>query len=125
MLLRDRPPSQSRGIAAVELAISVNLLFLFVFGIIEFSRLGMAAQLLTNAARELRAILDHKGGHQDSWIVQVGEVDGHDPARSAAATIQSGQLRTERQHPHPLLDRHATTTAAGTLDHDRAQEGAQ
>jgi len=44
---RDR-----RGIAAVELAVSASLLFMFVIGIIEFSRLGMISQLLTNSARE-------------------------------------------------------------------------
>lgn len=52
MRLPNHPPSERRGISAVELAISVNVLFLFIFGIVEFSRLGMAAQLLTNAARE-------------------------------------------------------------------------
>lgn len=44
--------AKRRGATAVELAICVNVLFLFIFGIVEFSRLGMAAQLLTNAARE-------------------------------------------------------------------------
>src|SRR3954447_906925 len=52
MPLPHRRRSARRGISAVELAISVNVLFLFVLGIVEFSRLGMAAQLLTNAARE-------------------------------------------------------------------------
>src|SRR4051794_38088037 len=41
-----------RGTAAVELAVSASLLFMFVLGIIEFSRLGMVSQLLTNATRE-------------------------------------------------------------------------
>src|SRR3954468_10167512 len=52
MIIHDRCKLQRRGISAVELAVSVNVLFLFIFGIVEFSRLGMAAQLLTNAARE-------------------------------------------------------------------------
>jgi Flp pilus assembly protein TadG len=47
-----RRPRNRRGISAPELAISVSILLLLVLGIIEFSRLGMAAQLLTNAARE-------------------------------------------------------------------------
>jgi Flp pilus assembly protein TadG len=41
-----------RGIAAVELAILAPVLFAFVFGIIELSRLGMTSQALTNAARD-------------------------------------------------------------------------
>jgi Flp pilus assembly protein TadG len=52
MRVHSRLRSERRGATAVELAISINVLFLFVFGIIEFSRLGMAAQLLANAARE-------------------------------------------------------------------------
>ena len=41
-----------RASAAVEMAVILPLLLTIVFGIIEVSRLGMAAQLLTNAARE-------------------------------------------------------------------------
>lgn len=41
-----------RGIAAVEFAVSATLLIPLLLGIIEFSRLGMATQLITNAARE-------------------------------------------------------------------------
>jgi Flp pilus assembly protein TadG len=40
------------GLCAPELAFSASILIFFAFGIIEFSRLGMAAQLMTNAARE-------------------------------------------------------------------------
>src|SRR5689334_20121969 len=49
---RGKRMRSRRGINAPELAISASVLVFFVFGIIEFSRLGMAAQLLTNAARE-------------------------------------------------------------------------
>lgn len=41
-----------RGVSAVELAASVTLLCAILLGVIELSRLGMSAQLLTNAARE-------------------------------------------------------------------------
>lgn len=50
--IRGRRVRSRRGVSAPELAISASILVFFVFGIIEFSRLGMAAQLLTNAARE-------------------------------------------------------------------------
>jgi Flp pilus assembly protein TadG len=38
--------------AAVELAIVAPVLFAFVFGIVELSRMGMAVQALSNAARD-------------------------------------------------------------------------
>lgn len=44
--------NQSKGAAAVEFAIILPLLFLFVFGIIEFGRALMVHQVLVNSARE-------------------------------------------------------------------------
>ena len=40
------------GAAVVEMAVVLPLFILLVFGLIEASRLGMVAQLITNAARE-------------------------------------------------------------------------
>lgn len=44
---RDR-----RGAAVVEFAVVAPVFFLFVFGMIEFGRMVMVQQILTNAARE-------------------------------------------------------------------------
>ncbi len=44
--------SARTGAAAVETALVLPLFFLIVFGVIEFGRAFMVAQLLTNAARE-------------------------------------------------------------------------
>lgn len=41
-----------RGAAAVEFAIVAPLFFLVVLGIIEFGRMAMVQQIITNAARE-------------------------------------------------------------------------
>jgi Flp pilus assembly pilin Flp len=41
-----------RGAALVEFALIAPLLFLFVFGIIEFGRAVMVQQIITNASRE-------------------------------------------------------------------------
>ena len=49
---RGRCARRRLGICAPELAVSASILVFFAFGVIEFSRLGMAAQLMTNAARE-------------------------------------------------------------------------
>jgi len=43
---------KNRGAALVELAIILPVFVLLVFGLIEASRLGMVAQILTTAARE-------------------------------------------------------------------------
>jgi Flp pilus assembly protein TadG len=49
-----------RGAAAVEFAIIAPLFFLLVFGMIEFGRMVMVQQILTNASREgaRKAVLD-------------------------------------------------------------------
>ena len=49
-----------RGAAAVEFALIAPLLFLLIFGMIEFGRAVMVQQILTNASREgaRRAILE-------------------------------------------------------------------
>jgi Flp pilus assembly protein TadG len=58
-----------RGAAAVEFAVVAPLFFLFVFGIIEFGRMVMVQQVLTNASREgaRLAVLDGS---------ETGEVEG-------------------------------------------------
>ncbi len=50
--LRKPPAQNTRGSAAVEFAVISPVLFLFLFGTIEFGRLLMVEQCLTNAARE-------------------------------------------------------------------------
>ena len=53
-------PRRRKGAAVVEFAIVAPFLFLIIFGIIEFGRLFMVQQILTNASREgaRRAILE-------------------------------------------------------------------
>ncbi|MEX0867819.1 MAG: TadE family protein [Pirellulales bacterium] len=52
--------NRRRGAAAVEFAIVAPIFFLFVFGIIEYGRMVMVQQVITNASREgaRRAVLD-------------------------------------------------------------------
>lgn len=42
----------NRGAAAVEFALVAPVFFIFIFGLIEYGRLVMVQQILTNAARE-------------------------------------------------------------------------
>lgn len=55
-----RGRNRRRGAAAVEFAIVAPVFFLFVFGIIEYGRMVMVQQVITNASREgaRRAVLD-------------------------------------------------------------------
>ena len=46
------PPARRRGAAVVEFAIVAPVFFLVVLGIIEFGRMAMVQQVITNAARE-------------------------------------------------------------------------
>jgi Flp pilus assembly protein TadG len=50
--LRRLRPRKRRGASAVEFALVAPVLFLFIFGMIEFGRLVMVQQILTNAGRE-------------------------------------------------------------------------
>ncbi len=49
---RRLPRRQRFGVAAVEFAIVAPIFFLVVLGIIEFGRMVMVQQVITNAARE-------------------------------------------------------------------------
>jgi Flp pilus assembly protein TadG len=50
--VKARRTSRRRGASAVELALCAPLLFTFVFGVIELSRMGMVTQILVTGARE-------------------------------------------------------------------------
>lgn len=58
--IRHSRKENRRGVAVVEFAVVAPLLFMLVFGIIEFGRLFMVQQILTNASREgaRRAVLE-------------------------------------------------------------------
>ncbi len=51
-LRRANHPDNERGAAAVEFALIASVLFLFVFGIIEFGRIFSELEVMTSAARE-------------------------------------------------------------------------
>ena len=52
MIRSDRSTSRCRGASAVEFAIVAPVFFMVVLGIIEFGRMAMVQQVITNAARE-------------------------------------------------------------------------
>ncbi len=64
-----RKPRQ--GVAAVEFAVLAPLLFLLIFGMIEFGRMVMVQQILTNASREgaRRGILEQATATEVNSVV--------------------------------------------------------
>ncbi len=50
--LRNRKQTERRGAAIVEFAVIAPLLFFLIFGMIEFGRVIMVMQVMTNATRE-------------------------------------------------------------------------
>ncbi len=83
-----------RGAAVVEFAIVVPLFFLLVFGMIEFGRLVMVQQVLTNASREgaRRAVLQ---GVSDSDVQAAVE------EYLAKAAISGASVSVTTQEPTP------------------------
>src|SRR5262249_22699001 len=71
-----------RGGTLVEMALVLSVFFVFVFGIIEMSRLGMVSQLITDAAREGCRV-----------AVLAGKTQS-DVSSKVSTLLQSGGIRT-------------------------------
>ncbi len=63
---KSRPGALRRGAAAVEFAVVLPVFITLVFGMIEYGRMVMVQQVITNAAREgcRRAIMDGTTGQE-------------------------------------------------------------
>ncbi|ACX52170.1 TadE family protein [Ammonifex degensii KC4] len=90
---------EEKGQAAVELALTLPLLLLILFALVEFGRVFFAYLVITNAARE-GARLAAVGG-SDVAIV--------DRVKDAAAGLEQGKLQVEVSPSAP--DRVSGTTA--------------
>ena len=81
-----------RGAAVVEFALVAPIFFLLVFGMIEYGRMVMVQQVLTNASREgaRRAVLD--GAQQSTVISSVrtyltnASINGQNPNLTITVT---------------------------------------
>jgi Flp pilus assembly protein TadG len=74
---------ERRGAAVVEFAIVAPVFLLFVFGIIEYGRMVMVQQVLTNATREGARIAVLEGSTEDE--VRTAVVDYCTASRVAVA----------------------------------------
>jgi len=83
-----------RGAAVVEFAVVAPLIFLLLFGMIEFGRMLMVQQIMTNASREgaRRAIIESSTVPEVTAVItdylQTNSVSG------AALTIEPTDLTT-------------------------------
>jgi len=83
-----RHPDSRQGAAAVETALVLPLFFLIVFGIIEFGRAFMVAQLLTNAAREgARAAITAGSTNTDVTTTVKGLVHDYTGVATSKVTV--------------------------------------
>jgi len=91
---RLRPRCERRGVAVVEFAVIAPLLFLLLLGIIEFGRLLMVQQLLTNASREgaRRAVLEQSTSAEVTTLVESYLANGS--ISGASATVTPSDLTT-------------------------------
>ena len=101
------------GVAAVEFALVAPIFFLLVFGLIEFGRMMMVQQALTNAAREGNrvAIL---ATTKDGAAV---EARIRDYLESVLANAASGQVRTTVPGNLATVTSGATLTVSVEVDY--------
>jgi Flp pilus assembly protein TadG len=69
--VRSPRRSDRRGAAAVEFALVAPIFFLLVLGMVEFGRMVMVQQVLTNAAREGARVAVFDGATSDDVKAQV------------------------------------------------------
>jgi hypothetical protein len=81
-----------RGAAVVEFAFVAPLLFMLIFGIIEFGRLLMVQQILTNASREgaRRAVLEQATASEVESVVTT--YMSSSSVSGASVTVSPSQL---------------------------------
>lgn len=66
--LSQSPRQRRRGAAVVEFAVVVPIFVLFVFGLIEYGRMVMVQQILTNASREAARVAVLEGSTERDVI---------------------------------------------------------
>lgn len=86
--LKHQARSRRRGAAAVEFAVVAPLLFLMVFGMIEYGRMVMVQQLLTNASREgARVAILQSSENSDVEAAVIDKIGGIIPVTTSDIAI--------------------------------------
>jgi Flp pilus assembly protein TadG len=83
---------QRRGAAAVEFAVVAPVFILLVLGMLEYGRMIMVQQVITNASREgaRRAVLD--GATVESVTAAMTSYGGHRNHREGKRGLQQGAV---------------------------------
>src|SRR5205809_603029 len=85
--LRHTTRPNRRGAAAVEFAIVAPVLFLLFLGMIEFGRMVMVQQIITNAAREGARIAIIPGATTSQVVTAVNTYLTSTSIKGATATV--------------------------------------
>ncbi|MFN0008970.1 MAG: TadE/TadG family type IV pilus assembly protein [Planctomycetota bacterium] len=94
----NRKDCKRRGIATVELALILPLLFLLVFGVIDFGRLLLVDNEITNVSREA-ANLAWRGEPFPSTIQAMFDVSGTSQLENDGFIIMSRIERDQNNNP--------------------------
>lgn len=85
---RRAPARTRRGTSIVEFAVVAPVVFLFIFGIIEFGRLMMVQEAMTNAARE--------ACREASLATTVNSADVDAAARNVMLSVMADAANTAK-----------------------------
>ena len=96
----DCAPNQVRGsrrevrigAAAVEFAVVAPLFILLVFGLIEFGRMVMVQQIITNASREGARLTALEGTTAASVVSEIGDFLTDSAVNSATVNVSPSSL---------------------------------
>jgi len=83
-----------RGAAAVEFAVIAPVFFLMIFGMIEFGRMVMVQQILTNASREGARVAVLDGALRNGTVSNPGVIDSIETYLSNAKINAAGATVT-------------------------------
>ncbi|TWT66990.1 TadE-like protein [Posidoniimonas polymericola] len=81
------PATKRRGASAVEFALVAPIFFLVVLGIVEFGRMAMVQQIITNAAREGARIAVLDGATKAKVTTKVNDYLSSGKINTAAVTV--------------------------------------
>ena len=91
--------NRRRAAAAVEFAVVSPLLFLLIFGIIEFGRLMMLGQLATNSARAAARVGSLSGSTTADISAMAGQALTPAGVKGASVKVYVNDVEKEIQTP--------------------------
>jgi Flp pilus assembly protein TadG len=112
-MFHRKPKHCRNGVAAVEFALVAPIFFLLVFGLIEFGRMMMVQQALTNAAREGSRVAILSTTKNGAAV----EARMRDYLQSVLANAASGEVRITVPGNLGTVTSGATLTVSAEVDY--------